>query len=68
MNLHKINLRVPYATLLQLEYVLAITTSYLLGARQWLDFFISLALCLLLGFVTTAFYWMLIDKANKSTG
>ena len=61
------NLRRIYATLLQLEYVLALTTSYLLGDRQLLAFFISLALCLLLGFVTTALYWRLIDKANKPT-
>jgi hypothetical protein len=56
--------RLVYASLLQLEYVLALITGVLLGSEKWLMFGISLVLCLLLGFVTTWLYWNLMDEAN----
>ena len=56
--------RPVYATLLQIEYILALTTSYLLGAKLWVLFIICLALTLLIGFGTTAMYWKLMDRAN----
>ena len=61
-NLH---LRTLYAILLQIEYVLALITGVLLGASCWIPFIISLVLVLLLGFVTTAMYWHLMDITTK---
>lgn len=58
-------MRMIYAGLLQLEYVLALVVGVLLGAEHWLMFTISLALCLLLGFVTTRLYWMIMDRTNQ---
>ena len=61
--------RLTYATLLEIEFILALATSYLMGAQKWALCFICLALTLLLGVGTTLMYWKLIDKANQtSTG
>ena len=57
-----INLRLIYASLLQLEFTLALITGVLLGAEKWLLFIICLVLVLGLGFGTTALYWHLFDK------
>ena len=59
------SLRLLYATLLEIEFVLALSTSYLLGAQKWALCFICLALTLLLGFVTSLMYWRLLDQANN---
>jgi hypothetical protein len=63
INLHR--QRTIYASLLQLEYILALATGVLLGAEKWIMFVICLVLCLVLGFVTTAFYWKLMDYTTK---
>lgn len=55
-------LRLLYASLLQIEYVLALMTGVLLGAEQWTLFIVCLVLALALGFGTTAFYWYLMDS------
>ena len=60
----KNRLRLVYAGLLQLEYVLALVTGVLLGAEHWVMFGICLALCLALGFVTTWLYWRLMDEVK----
>jgi len=57
-----INLRVLYATLLQIEYIVCLITGVMLGAEKWLLFSICLALSLGLGFVTTWLYWKLFDR------
>ena len=56
------SLRVVYASLLQLEYILALMTGVMLGAEKWLYFSICLTLALLLGFATTWLYWKLFDR------
>jgi len=56
-----LRVRMIYAGLLQLEYVLALVAGVVLGSQQWLLFSICLALTLLLGFVTTWLYWKLMD-------
>jgi len=58
-------LRVIYAGLLQLEYVLALITGVLLGSEKWLMFVVCLVLALALGFVTTFLYWHLMDLTTK---
>jgi hypothetical protein len=58
----KINLRVVYASLLQLEYVLALVTGVLLGAEKWTFFITCLVLTCALGFVTTSLYWRIFDR------
>jgi len=59
-------LRILYAILLQVEYVLALVSGVLLGSERWLMFVICLVLTLLLGFVTTWLYWILFDKGIKN--
>ena len=56
--------RLVYATLLQIEYLVCLLTAYLLGLGNWAFFTISLVLCLVLGFVTTAYYWILMDRVK----
>ena len=58
-------LRTIYATLLQMEYVLALVTGVLLGAEKWTLFIVCLALTCGLGFVTTVLYWHLMDLTTK---
>ncbi len=58
-------LRLVYAVLLQLEYILALVAGVLLGSEHWLMFGVSLALTLTLGFVTTALYWLIMDRTTK---
>jgi len=55
------SLRLVYATLLQLEFVLALMTGVLLGAEKWLYFSICLVLTCALGLGTTWLYWHLLD-------
>ena len=59
--------RLAYATLLEIEFVLALAVSYFMGAGEWIACIVSLILTLLLGIYTSLWYWRLIDKANKST-
>ena len=61
------SLRLLYATLLEIEFILALATSYFMGAQQWALFFISLALTLVLGLGTTLMYWRLIDQVNATS-
>jgi hypothetical protein len=63
MNLPR--LRILYAGLLQLEYVLALIAGVVLGSGHWVIFVVCLALTLLLGFVTTWLYWKLMDKSIR---
>ena len=59
--------RLAYATLLEIEFVLALAVSYFMGSRAWIACIVSLILTLLLGIYTSLWYWRLIDKANKPT-
>ncbi len=59
-------IRILYASLLQLEYILALITGVMLGAEKWPYFSICLVLSLVLGFVTTWLYWVLFDNGVKS--
>ncbi len=63
INLHR--LRILYAVLIQIEYVLALITGVTLGYENWLMFSICLVLCLLLGLGTTALYWTIFDRGVK---
>lgn len=62
-SLHR--LRTVYASLLQLEYVFALVAGVLLGSSKWAMFALCLALTLLLGFVTTALYWSILDDSQR---
>jgi hypothetical protein len=57
--------RLVYATLLQIEYVLALVSGVLLGSEKWLLFTVCLVLTCVLGFVTTSMYWVLFDRGMK---
>lgn len=57
--------RLVYATLLQIEYVLALVAGVLVGGKHWLIAVIALVLTCVLGFGTTWLYWKLIDSVNK---
>jgi len=61
----KKNLRLVYASLLQLEYLIGLLAAYLLGAEDWILFIVCLLLTLGIGFGTTAMYWALMDKTTK---
>jgi hypothetical protein len=60
------NLRLLYASLLQIEYVMALVTGVLLGMEKWVYFGICLALTCGLGFVTTFLYWRLMDLRDSN--
>ncbi len=57
--------RIVYASLLQLEYCLALITGVLLGAEKWLLFSICLVLTCGLGYATTYLYWKLFDTGIR---
>ena len=59
------SLRLTYAILLQVEYILSLVTGVLLGYGRWFLFGVFLALCLVLGFATTWLYWKLLEGVNK---
>ena len=61
-----LSLRRIYATLVQLEWVMAIAAGYLMGAQKWALALICGVLTLLLGFITNELYWYLMDKINEA--
>lgn len=54
-----------YADLLNLEYLLGLVAAFLLGAADWILGVICLVLTLVLGRVTTKFYWRLQDTLHQ---
>jgi uncharacterized membrane protein len=51
-----------------LEYLLGLLSAVLLGAQKWVLFGIFLVLTLVLGRVTTKFYWRLQDQLHTKKG
>ena len=45
--------RLAYATLLEIEFVLALAVSYFMGSKAWIACIVSLILTLLLGIYTS---------------
>ncbi len=59
------SLRRVYASLLQVEYLLALSASFALGASNYWLFTICLLLTIALGFVTNALYWHIQDRTVR---
>jgi hypothetical protein len=57
-----------YADLLNVEYLLGLISAFLLGASKWIPGVVCLILTLVLGRITTKFYWRLQDQLHTKKG
>ena len=67
-NLPRYTRRDLYADLLNLEYLLGLISAFLLGAGKWVIGVGCLILTLVLGRITTKFYWRLQDTLHHEKG
>jgi hypothetical protein len=66
INLRQVlNIKTAYNLLVQMDYLVGLTTAYLLGAGRWLMFFAALAISLILGFTTVLIYIRMLKSIVK---